>query len=181
MVVCGVDEAGRGPLAGPVTAAAVVLGPGFPVELLADSKAISEKRRERAAAVIKERAAAWAVAWATHLEIDTINILKASLLAMQRAVALLRILPDEVLVDGIHTPLLPCSARPIVGGDAEEPTIMAASILAKTSRDRWMVSYAGLCPGYGFEAHKGYPTEHHKAMLRELGPSEIHRLTFRLT
>lgn len=178
--ICGVDEAGRGPLAGPVYAAAVVLGDGFPTEVLDDSKRLSPARRLAAERIIKERALAWAVALATREEIDALNILQATMLAMRRAVGKLDAsLFGLVLVDGDRVPSLPCPARPVVGGDALVPEIMAASILAKTERDRIMDLCAVKWPGYGFERHKGYPTALHKARLRELGPCPIHRRSFR--
>jgi ribonuclease HII len=180
-IVCGVDEAGRGPLAGPVTAAAVILPPDFPAALLADSKTLSESRRLAAAQAIRERALAWCLGWATHEEIDEINILRAALLAMARAITGLALKPDRALVDGLHCPAvdIPCTA--IVKGDALEPAIMAASILAKTARDQWMKGYALLEPGYGFERHKGYPTAEHRAALLRLGPSRIQRRSFRVS
>lgn len=180
-IVCGVDEAGRGPLAGPVTAAAVILPPDFPVALLADSKRLSESRRLAAAVAIRERALAWCLGWATHEEIDEINILRAALLAMARAIAGLSLKPERALVDGLHCPAadIPCTA--IVRGDALEPAIMAASILAKTARDAWMKGYALLEPGYGFEKHKGYPTGEHRAAVLRLGPSRIQRRSFRVS
>jgi ribonuclease HII len=180
-LICGVDEAGRGPLAGPVTAAAVILPEVFPLEQLADSKVLSPARRRAAAASIRERAPAWAVGWAWPEEIDRINIHRATLLAMQRAVRALGIQPDQILVDGLFCPpfSVPCTA--IVRGDATVPQIMAASILAKTCRDAWMERYARIEPGYGFERHKGYPTEEHRALIRELGQCAIHRRSFRLS
>lgn len=177
--LCGVDEAGRGPLAGCVFAAAVILDPARPVEGLADSKLLSATRRTALAGAIRENALAWAVAVATPAEIDEINILRASLLAMSRAIEALDVAPGEVAVDGLHVPpgvAVPC--RAIVKGDRLVPAISAASILAKTARDAEMVEMAARYPGYGFEGHKGYPTPEHLAALGRLGPCEIHRRSF---
>jgi len=179
-IVCGIDEAGRGPLAGPVTAAAVVLPADFPAGLLADSKALSPSRREAAALVIRERATAWAVGWATAGEIDRLNIHHATLLAMRRAVEGLGVRPTQLLVDGLFVPDAGVPGRAVVRGDATVPEIMAASILAKTARDAWMTDYAAREPGYGFEKHKGYPTAEHRAAIARLGPCPIHRRSFRL-
>ncbi len=175
--ICGMDEAGRGPLAGPVCAAAAILPADFPLELLGDSKALSKKARERAFAVIMERCDC-AIAWAWPGEIDEINILWASMLAMKRAYAMLRIRPDLVLVDGNRTPDLPCARRAVVKGDATVPAIMAASILAKVARDRAMERYDWLYPEYGYARHKGYPTAEHRELCRRLGPSPIQRMSF---
>jgi ribonuclease HII len=180
-LICGVDEAGRGPLAGPVTAAAVILPPDFPLELLADSKALSAGRRRKAEAMIKARAVAWGIGWASHNEIDELNILRATLLAMRRAVDALPFLPDRLLVDGLHCPSCGIPATAVVRGDASEPAIMAASIIAKTARDAWMESYAPREPAYRFEKHKGYPTAEHRRIISRLGPSAIQRRTFRIT
>ena len=179
-IVCGIDEAGRGPLAGPVTAAAVILPPGFPTGILADSKALSPARREEAAGVIRDRATAWAVGWASHEEIDRVNIHHATLLAMRRAVEGLTVRPTLLLVDGLFVPDAGVTGRAVVHGDATVPEIMAASILAKTARDAWMSEYAKREPGYGFEQHKGYPTREHRAAIARLGPCAIHRRSFRL-
>ena len=178
MLTCGVDEAGRGPLAGAVFAAAVILDPARPIVGLDDSKKLSERRRERLEGEIKATALAWAVAFATVEEIDTLNILQATLLAMRRAVEGLAIRPAEALIDGNRCPPLAIPARAIIGGDATVAEISAASILAKTARDEEMVSLDALFPGYGFARHKGYPTAEHLAALRALGPCEIHRRTF---
>ena len=179
MLLCGIDEAGRGPLAGPVTAAAVVLPPGFPIDILDDSKRLTPAKREAAARIIRGLALAWATGWAWPGEIDRLNIHQATLLAMQRAVYALPARPERIVVDGLFVPNVPCACRAIVGGDRLEPAIMAASILAKTARDRWMVRYARIEPAWLFEVHKGYPTPQHRELLRRLGPSPIHRLSFR--
>ena len=179
VLVAGVDEAGRGPLAGPVTAAAVVLDPARQIPGLADSKRLTRQRRELLDRQIRDRALAFAVASATADEIDRINILQASLLAMKRAVGLLGIAPTRVLVDGNRCPELGCPAEPVVGGDASVPVISAASILAKVARDNEMLVLDNRFPGYGFARHKGYPTREHLAALRELGPCEQHRRSFR--
>ncbi len=176
--IAGVDEVGRGPLAGPVVAAAVILHPQRPIEGLADSKKLSEKRREILALEIRERAFCWALGRAEPEEIDRINILQASLLAMQRAVAALTTQPTLALVDGNRAPQITCPVRTIVGGDASEPAISAASIIAKVSRDREMVELDGRYPGYGLAKHKGYPTKQHLQGLQLLGVTPIHRRTF---
>jgi len=178
VLVCGVDEVGRGPLAGPVVAAAVILDPRKPIDGLADSKKLSEKRREQLYELICGRALAFAVGRAEVAEIDEINILQASLVAMQRAVTALKRSPQLALVDGNRLPKLSCPARAIVGGDAIEPCISAASIVAKVLRDREMVELDRRYPGYGLARHKGYPTKVHLEALSELGVSEIHRRSF---
>jgi ribonuclease HII len=221
MMVCGIDEAGRGPLAGPVVAAAVVLGNDLTDASLADSKILSEAERTEAESVIRRSAAAWGISCAWPDEIDRLNIHWATFLAMQRAFAAMNAAmaatpsqpelfagtPDpalgdgrgelteagvsasfpthrarggKVLVDGRFTPELPWPARAVVGGDRRVPEIQAASILAKTARDRWMIAAAQQMPGYGFERHKGYPTVAHRRAISELGPSPIHRRSFRL-
>jgi len=177
-VVCGVDEAGRGPLAGPVFAAAVILGDPPPVEGLADSKKLTARRRDRLAEAIREHAVCWAVASASVQEIDRINILQASLLAMRRAVMALRLQPASILVDGLHVPAVAMPARAIVRGDALVPAISAASILAKTARDAQMLQLHAAYPDYGFDRHKGYGTALHMAALRRLGPTPEHRQSF---
>jgi len=178
-LICGVDEAGRGPLAGPVYAAAVILAPGKRAPAgIADSKTLSAGRRERLAAAIKGRALAWSVAWASVEEIDRLNILQASLLAMKRAVESLSIAPDEVLLDGMHCPALAVPARAIVDGDAKVRVIAAASILAKTERDSEMCRLHERFPQYGFDEHKGYPTPEHLEALRRHGVCEIYRRSF---
>jgi len=224
-MLCGIDEAGRGPLAGPVCAAAVVLPADFPVNVLDDSKKLNPKRREEVRCVIIEKALVWGVGWATHIEIDSINILRASLLAMRRAFdylftsvpkdeagqwpAMLEkeipfglpfsqsgIPPDlEVVVDGIHAPELSVSGlsvsglsvrglqvhcRTLVKADATVHEVMAASILAKTARDRIMAYYSRLYPQYGYERHKGYPTAEHRKLVLKFGPSPIQRKSFQV-
>lgn len=176
--IAGVDEVGRGPLAGPVVAAAVILHPDRPIEGLADSKKLSEKRREALDLQIREYAHCWALGRAEPDEIDRINILQASLLAMQRAVAGLTAAPQLALVDGNRAPQLSCSVKTIVGGDSSEPAISAASIIAKVARDREMVELDGRYPGYGLAKHKGYPTKQHIEALQVLGVTEIHRRSF---
>jgi len=181
MLICGVDEAGRGPIAGPVAAAAVILPADFPIGILADSKALAEPRREQAARQIRERALAWSTGWASPQEIDRLNIHRATLLAMTRALNRLRLRPDLVLVDGLFTPPVDLPCRAVVRGDRSEPAIMAASIVAKTLRDRWMRLYARRDPRYGFEKHKGYPTVEHRRRVQAFGLSPIHRRSFRIS
>jgi ribonuclease HII len=204
-LICGIDEAGRGPLAGPVCAAAVVLPSDFPTNILNDSKVLSEKKREDAAALIYEKAQAWGIGWATNEEIDKINILQASLLAMRRAFhrmmeeaddaflsAMLQSKKFDVIVDGNVNPDVPCPARDafsyngkfscstLVKADAKVHEVMAASILAKTARDGLMMDIAKMFPQYGYEKHKGYPTKYHVAKIKEFGPSPIQRMTFKI-
>lgn len=176
--VCGVDEAGRGPLAGPVYAAAVILDEANPVDGLADSKKLSARRRERIAAEIRAKAAAWSIASASVEEIDALNILQASLLAMRRAVEGLALAPGEVLVDGLHCPRLAVPVRAVVRGDATVAEIAAASILAKVARDADMRDLHDRFPQYGFDQHKGYPTPTHLAALRTHGVSSVHRRSY---
>ncbi len=176
-LVAGVDEVGRGPLAGDVVAAAVILGDTVP-DGITDSKKLSENRRDRIAADIREFAVSWAIGRASVLEIDELNILQASLLAMHRAVAALHIQPHFVLVDGNRLPRWPYEARAVIGGDALEPAIGAASILAKVQRDAELVALNDQYPGYGFEKHKGYPTREHLQALEALGPTPSHRTSF---
>jgi ribonuclease HII len=178
VVVCGVDEAGRGPLAGPVYAAAVILDKRRRVNGLADSKVLSAERRDVLAGRIKERAIAWAVASATVEEIDRINIFHASMLAMRRAVQALGVRPEEAWVDGNHCPDLACKTKAVVDGDAIHPVISAASIIAKTERDAEMCSLSARYPQYGFDRHKGYATLEHLDALGRLGPCEVHRRSF---
>lgn len=177
-LLAGVDEAGRGPLAGPVVAAAVMLHPGQRIEGLADSKTLTAKRREQLALRIRAEALCVAVAEASVEEIDRINILNATLLAMQRAVTGLRLKPTQVWVDGNRPPHLDVAVRCIVKGDATVPSISAASILAKVHRDAWCARFHEQHPGYGFAAHKGYGTAEHIDTLRRLGPTSEHRRSF---
>ncbi len=191
-LVCGIDEAGRGPLAGPVTAGCVILGDDFPLDLLDDSKALSEWKRERAFALIAGNALAWSAGWASHEEIDRLDILRATLLAMRRAYLALPGLPGIVYVDGTAAPdlsrghsLHPGTAPrvsprviPVIGGDAFVPAIMAASIVAKVARDRAMRRFDELYPDYGYAVHKGYPTKEHRRRCASLGASPIQRRTF---
>ena len=177
-LVCGVDEAGRGPLAGPVVAAAVILDPNKPINGLNDSKKLSAKRRDQLREEICAKALAWAVAEASVEEIDAINILYASMLAMQRAVDALAIRPGRALIDGNRCPKLACEVEAIVGGDGKIEAIAAASILAKTTRDAGMSDLHKCYPQYGFDRHMGYPTALHLRALREHGPSPVHRGSF---
>ena len=176
--VAGVDEAGRGPLAGPVVVAAVILDPGRPIDGLADSKKLSAARREALYALIVEQALAWSVCEVSPAEIDRLNILHATLLGMQRAVAALDPAPQLALIDGNRAPALRCPARAVIGGDALEAAISAASIVAKVTRDRCMVALHRRFPDYGFDRHKGYPTAEHLDRLARLGPCEQHRRSF---
>jgi ribonuclease HII len=176
--LCGVDEAGRGPLAGAVYAAAVILDPARPIDGLADSKALTGAARESLATLVRAQALAWAVASATVEEIDRLNILRASLLAMQRAVEALATAPAEVWVDGLHVPRVSFPCQALVKGDARVAAISAASILAKVARDAEMAELAPRYPEYGFADHKGYGTPEHLAALRAHGPCEIHRRSF---
>ena len=177
-LIAGVDEAGRGPLAGPVYAAAVILDSSRSIAGLDDSKKLSGKVRDRLAQLIKERALAWAVASSSVAEIDAINILQASLLAMRRAVEGLQQVPTEILVDGLYCPDVAMHARAIVRGDAAVFAIAAASILAKTARDAELQRLHAIYPQYGLDRHKGYPTAAHLVALRAHGPSPIHRRSF---
>lgn len=182
-LVAGVDEAGRGPLAGPVVASAVILPPGKLISGLDDSKKLSASRRTELAVEIRQQAQAWSVAWADPAEIDAINILAATMLAMRRAILGLRLVPGKVLVDGNRLPNLDfkkfvVGGEAIVGGDAQEASISAASIIAKTTRDRMMTELDRLYPRYEFARHKGYGTEIHREKLREFGPCREHRQTF---
>jgi ribonuclease HII len=177
-LVCGVDEAGRGPLAGAVFAAAVILDPARPIPGLADSKKLSEKKRDTLAERIKADALAWSIAWADVEEIDRLNILQASLLAMRRAVEGLSVLPDKVMVDGLHCPPLTVPSEAVVKGDSKVAEISAASILAKTARDAEMQRLNQGFPQYGFDRHKGYPTAEHLELLRIHGASVVHRRSF---
>ncbi len=177
--VAGVDEAGRGPLAGPVAVAAVILDPQRPIEGLGDSKAISEAKREALFPIIQAQALAWHVVFVTAEEIDALNILKATMEGMRRAVQGLSVSPSKVLVDGNRVPPgMPVLCEAIVKGDAKVQAIGAASILAKVARDRWMINLDAQHPGYGFAMHKGYPTPDHLEALRKLGPCPEHRRSF---
>lgn len=176
--VCGIDEAGRGPLAGPVCAAAVLLPEGLVIDGLNDSKKLSEKKRELLFPVIQENALAFGIGFADEKEIDEINILQATFLAMRRAFDAMQRRCDYVLVDGNRMPPMPVPGETVVKGDAKSPSIAAASILAKVSRDRVMLEYAKQYPEYQFEKHKGYGTKAHVEALHAFGPSPIHRRTF---
>ena len=182
-IFAGVDEAGRGPLAGPVVAAAVILDASRPIAGLNDSKKLSARRREQLAEKICMNALSFAVAWADTAEIDKLNILNATMLAMRRAILGLRLMPESVLVDGNRLPSLrfhhdALCGEAIVGGDARVPAISAASILAKVTRDKMMQRYDGLFPGYGFSQHKGYGTAAHRNQIALLGPCDLHRRSF---
>ena len=178
ILIAGVDEVGRGPLAGPVVAAAVILDPARPIAGLADSKRLSATRREQLAAEIRAKSLAWALGRAEVAEIDQINILQASLLAMRRAVENLHVAPDQALVDGNRCPRLACPCEAIVKGDATVPAISAASILAKVARDAELRELHERYPHYGFAQHKGYPTAAHVDALRRHGPCPEHRRSF---
>lgn len=177
-ILCGIDEAGRGPLAGPVAAGAVILPKDCRILYLNDSKKLSEKRREELFLEIKEKAVSWSVGLAMPERIDEINILQATYEAMRAAVAGLSVVPDLLLNDAVTIPGLPMKQVPIIKGDAKSVSIAAASILAKVTRDHMMVEYDKLYPEYGFDRHKGYGTAAHLAALREFGPTPIHRRTF---
>ena len=177
--ICGVDEAGRGPLAGPVCAAAVILPEGAVIEGLDDSKKLTEKKREKLYDIIKETAAAYSVAYGTLEEIETVNILEATYLAMNRAIEGLNVKPDFALIDGNRVPReikIPCET--IVKGDSKSMSIAAASVLAKVTRDRLMLEYDKKYPEYNFKKHKGYGTKEHTELIKQYGPCEIHRLSF---
>ncbi len=178
LLVAGVDEVGIGPLAGPVLACAVILDPDQPIAGLADSKSISEKRRQALAEEIQQRALSVSLGRASVEEIDELNVLKASHLAMRRALAGLSIKPDHVLVDGNKLPEMDYSAEAIVQGDKTVEAISAASIVAKVTRDQELINLAQLYPGYGFESHKGYPTARHRRALRTMGPCPAHRRSY---
>lgn len=177
-LLAGVDEVGRGPLVGAVVTAAVILDPARPIAGLADSKKLTAARREALAEEIRDKATAWALGRAEPHEIDQLNILQATMLAMQRAVAALPVTPSDVLIDGNRVPALPMPARAVVKGDATVPAISAASILAKVARDAEMASLHARHPGYGFASHKGYPTAEHLQALQRLGPLPEHRRSF---
>jgi ribonuclease HII len=177
-IICGVDEAGRGPLAGPVFAAAVILAPGKPIPGLRDSKKLTEAKRDELAPLIRAHALAWAVAQASEAEIDKINILQASMLAMRRAVEALSVAPTLALIDGNRCPVMKIQTIAIIGGDDKEEAISAASILAKTARDAALVELHGKYPEYAFDQHKGYGTALHLERLKLHGPSPVHRRSF---
>ena len=177
-VICGVDEAGRGPLAGPVCAAAVILPKGLEIPGLNDSKKLTDKRRRELMPIIKEQALAYGIGMASHEEIDSVNILQATYLAMERALAQLSISADIALIDGNRTKDFGLPVQTVVKGDSLSANIAAASVLAKVTRDIWMEEIAEKYPQYGFEIHKGYGTKAHYEALRNLGPSPIHRMTF---
>jgi ribonuclease HII len=181
--VAGVDEAGRGPLAGPVVAAAVILDPSRPIDGLADSKALSPARRTTLAAAIRDQSFAWGLGWADASEVDALNVLQATFLAMRRALIALHSAPAHVVVDGnrgmsIRQLAFDCTVEAVIGGDATVSCVSAASILAKCARDQFMCELEQPYPGYGLAVHKGYPTAAHVAALHRLGPSPVHRLTF---
>jgi ribonuclease HII len=178
LLIAGVDEVGRGPLAGPVVAAAVILDPARPIEGLDDSKRLTPRRREQLAPEIRERALAWALGRSEAEEVDRVNVLQASMLAMQRAVAGLLVAPGHVLVDGNRAPAFAVAATAIVGGDGRVPAIGAASILAKVARDAEMTTLEQSWPGYGFARHKGYPSAEHLEALKRLGVTPLHRRSF---
>ena len=177
-LICGVDEAGRGPLAGPVTAAAVILDPARPIAGLRDSKKLSEAQRDALAVQIKERALAWSIAQCSEQEIDTLNILQATMLAMRRAVEGLSVQPTLALIDGNRCPVMAVRSEAIVKGDDKVPAISAASILAKTTRDHLLAELHVQYPQYALDQHKGYPTALHLARLKEFGVSPIHRKSY---
>lgn len=180
-IICGVDEAGRGPIAGPVTAAAVILSKDFPVRILNDSKKMTPANREKTASVIKQRALDWATGWAWPEEIEKLNIHTATLLAMSRAIKDLTIKPNRILIDGLFVPAVHIKCFAIKKGDTFIPEIMAASIIAKTARDEWMTMYSRIKPEYEFHIHKGYPTKRHRMLVKEYGMSPIHRKSFKIT
>ena len=177
-LICGVDEAGRGPLAGPVCAAAVILPPNICIEGLDDSKKLSDKRRRELFPIIQENAIAYGIAFADHTEIDEINILQATYLAMERAIAQLAVKPELALIDGNRTKDFGLPVKTVIHGDSLSASIAAASVLAKVTRDNYMMEMANVYPGYAFEIHKGYGTKAHYAALSEMGPCPIHRMSF---
>jgi ribonuclease HII len=178
LLIAGVDEVGRGSLAGPVVAAAVILDPGRPIVGLADSKKLTERKRQQLSQMIQQQALSWAIAEASVAEIDELNILQATLLAMQRSVVGLHIQPDNVLVDGNRLPRLTIPAQAIIKGDSKIPAISAASILAKVYRDNLMVDYHHLYPNFSFHLHKSYGTSQHLAEIQQFGYLEVHRKSF---
>ena len=179
MIICGCDEAGRGPLAGPVTAAAVILSEDFPSDLLADSKKLSPKKRQKSACALMAGTSLFSIGWVWPEEIDRINIHNASLLAMERALYGIPVDPDNIFVDGLFIPRTDCPCKAIVKGDTKIPEIQAASILAKVARDRWMVLYSRIDSRFEFEKHKGYPTLRHRELIHKYGLSSIHRKSFK--
>ena len=178
LITAGVDEVGRGPLAGPVVAAAVILNPDNPVSGLMDSKKLNAEKREKLANEITSKSLSWAIGRADIDEIDELNILQASLLAMKRAITSLTVRPNHILIDGLHCPEIACSMEAIVKGDSKVPAISAASIIAKVCRDHEMIKFDDSYPGYGFAKHKGYPTKQHLMALERLGICPIHRRSF---
>jgi ribonuclease HII len=180
-LICGVDEAGRGPIAGPVTAAAVILPGDFPVHLLNDSKKLSPEKRETISILIRHLAMDWATGWAWPGEIDRVNIHHATLLAMARAVRGLTLEPHLIYVDGKFVPKVKGECKAVVKGDTKIHEIMAASIIAKTARDIWMIQYSHQKPEYEFHLHKGYPTKKHRLLVKKYGISPIHRKSFTIT
>lgn len=178
VTICGVDEAGRGPLAGPVCAAAVILPSDLEIPGLNDSKKLTDKRRRELAPIIKEQALTYGIAFATHEEIDEINILQATFLAMERALEQLKIRPELALIDGNRQKNFGITVETVIKGDSRSANIAAASVLAKVTRDDYMEAMALEYPGYGFDIHKGYGTKAHYEALRNLGPSPIHRMSF---
>ncbi|MBN2536469.1 MAG: ribonuclease HII [Spirochaetales bacterium] len=180
-IVCGVDEAGRGPIAGPVTAAAVILTKDFPLHILNDSKQMTPGKREKAACIIKQLAMDWSTGWAWPEEIEKLNIHFATLLAMSRAINDLRVKPHRILIDGLFVPVVNIRCLAIKKGDTSVHEIMAASIIAKTARDEWMTMYSRIKPEYEFHIHKGYPTKRHRMLVKEFGMTPIHRKSFKIT
>ena len=179
VLICGIDEAGRGPLAGPVTAACVILGPSFPAGAVADSKTLSKTAREKAFRLIQNQALAIGIGWSWPREIDEINILQASLLAMRRAYDAMKMTAEYAYVDGNQWPRLAIPGEAVVRGDSLIPCISAASIVAKVARDRWMTRWSWIDDRYAFETHMGYPTKLHKSLIEIHGRSEIHRESFK--
>ncbi len=181
ILICGVDEAGRGPLAGPVVAGAVILDRSFPSSILKDSKVMTAPAREKTAAVIRKQAISWSTGWAWPEEIDHFNIHRATLLAMYRAVLSLKIRPALVKVDGLYAPFITIPSETYIKGDGYIPEIQAASIIAKTMRDLWMIRYSRIESQYMFDKHKGYPTKQHRLLIARYGKSSIHRNSFKFS
>ena len=180
-IICGVDEAGRGPIAGPVTAAAVILPGDFPLHILDDSKRMTPGKREKTSIIIRQLALDWSTGWVWPIEIEKLNIHYATLLAMNRALWGLTLEPPLVLIDGKFVPDIRFECKAIIKGDTFIPEIMAASIVAKTARDTWMIRYSRIEPEYEFHTHKGYPTKRHRMLVKEHGISSIHRKSFKIT